>query len=229
MGDTLRWMYWLPGAILFTAPLALAQTPEAASMRSFTATLVNIAQGGKDMPSKQRLTVRGDMMNFRSGDELGGILLDFSQGKTWILIPPEKVAIESSFTRSLDFPLSLILTDASGHPCGKEPTLKCTREGEETIAGRPTVKWRLVQNNRNWNTYTATVWVDPKLGTLVRLTLEKGEGVELRDIQEGPVEDAFVQFPAGFTKVDEKNLRHEDEPAPTPKPKKKGTPPPKKP
>jgi hypothetical protein len=225
----MRWMYWLPGAVLFTAPLALAQTPEAASPRSFNATLVTLSQGGEELPSKQRLTVRGDMMHFRSGDEPMGILLDFGQGKVWILIPQEKMAIESTLTRSLGFPLSLMLTDASGNPCGKEPALTCTREGEETAAGRPAVKWRIAQTDKEKKTHTATAWVDPKLGTLVRLTLEKSEGMELRDLQEGPVEEALVQFPAGFLTLDEKNLHHRDEPEPAPKPKKKGTTPAKKP
>lgn len=219
----MRWMYWLPGAVLLTAPLALAQTPEAASPRSFTATLVTISKGGKESSIKKQLAVRGDMMHFRSGDEPMGMLFDFGQGKAWILIPQEKVAVESKLTRSLGFPLSLVLTDANGNPCGNEPTLTCTREGEETAVGRPAMKWRVVQADKEQKTHTATAWVDPKLGTLVRFSTENGEGFEVRDLQEGPVDEALVQFPAGFLKVDEKNLHH-DEPEPAPKPKKKKTP-----
>lgn len=225
----MRWMYWLPGAILFTSPLALAQTPEAASPRSFTANIVGTSKGGKESSTRQRIAVRGDMMHFRSGDEPMGILFDFGQGRVWILISPEKLAVESKLTRSLGFPLSLVLADASGNPCGKEPTLTCTREGEEPISGRPAVKWRLVQSDKDKKTHTATAWVDSKLGTLVRLTSEESGTMELRDLQEGPVEDALVQFPAGFLTVDEKNLHHDDEPEPAPKPKKKGTAPGKKP
>ncbi|MFY0522291.1 hypothetical protein ACN28I_03435 [Archangium gephyra] len=225
----MHWMYWLPGALLFTAPLALAQTPEAASPRSFTATLVSISKGGKESSVKKRLAVRGDMMHFRSGDEPMGILLDFFQGKVWMLIPQEKVAVESKLTRSLAFPLSLVLTDASGNPCGKAPALTCTREGEEPIAGRPAVKWRIAQSDKDKKTHTAMAWVDPKLGALVRYTSEQGEVMELRDLQEGPVDEALVQFPAGFIKLDEKNLHHDDAPEPTPKPKKKGSAPAKTP
>ncbi|MCY1078909.1 hypothetical protein [Archangium lansingense] len=225
----MRWMHWLPGAVLFTAPLALAQTPAAASPRSFTANLVTIFKGGKESSTRQRIAVRGDMMHFRSGDEPMGILLDFGQEKVWMLIPQEKMAIESKLTRSLNFPLSLVLTDASGNPCGKEPTLTCTREGEEPISGRPTVKWRIVHTSKDKKTRTETAWVDPKLGTVVRHATEDGGAMELRDLQEGPVEEALVQFPAGFVTVDEKNLRHEDEPKPAPKPKKKDTAPGKKP
>jgi hypothetical protein len=217
----MRWMYWLSGAVLFTAPLALAQAPEAASPRSFTATLVLISKSGKESSKKQRITVRGDMMHFRSGDEPMGILFDFAQAKAWMLIAPEKVAIESTSTRSLGFPLSLVLTDASGNPCGKEPTLTCTREGEETAVGRPAVKWRLVQTDKEQKTHTATAWVDPKLGTLLRFATEKGEGFEVRDLQEGPVEEALVQFPAGFLELDEKNLHHDEAPEPAPQPAKK--------
>lgn len=223
----MRWMYWLPGAVLLTAPVALAQTPEATSTRSFTATVASLS-GAREPRRTNQLIVRGDMMHSRKSDEPMGVLFDFGKGKVWILLPEQKVAIESKLTRSMDFGLSFVVADSSGNPCGEAPDLTCTREGEETVAGRPAVKWRIAQSGKDKKTRTATAWVDAKLRAVVRIASEKGEGFELRDLQEGPVDEALVQFPAGFLTVDEKNLHH-DEPEPTPKPKKKGTAPPKKP
>ncbi|WP_375773319.1 hypothetical protein NR798_21370 [Archangium gephyra] len=228
-----RWMYWLPGAALFTAPVALVQAPAAAPSRSFTATLYNLAHDGEKPSMQERLTVRGDVLRMQRDKDPVATLFDYGQGKWWMLLPADKVALEGDITPKPDSILGFLLTDASGNPCPKDPAYTCVREGgEETISGRPVVMWRILHPDKaqqGRKRLTHLIWVDPKLGAPVRIALEDGNILELRDIKEGPVDEALVQVPADFTRVDEKNVRHTDEPEPAPKPKKKGTVQPKKP
>jgi hypothetical protein len=230
-------MYWLPGAVLFTAPVTLAQDPAAAPSRGFTATFYNLAHDGEKPSMQERITVRGDVLLMQR--DINGSLdtvFDYGQGKWWMLLPADKIAIESHITPQPGSILAFLLADASGNPCPKDPAYTCVREGgEETISGRPVVMWRVLHTDKarqGRKELTHLLWVDPKLGAPVRIALGDGNIHELRDIKEGPVDEALVQVPADFIRVDEKNVRHTDEPeepAPKPKKKKKGTTPARKP
>jgi hypothetical protein len=209
----MRWTHGLCGVVLLTALQACtkapeaprapeaSQAPQAAAPRSFTATLVTLADGKED---SSQLVVRGDLLRVGQPNEVDADLYDLGAGKKWILRPKQKLAVERNVHRS-QVVFSMLLPDASGSPCGQNPNLQCTREGEETAEGRRLVKWRLdlSGDKKAQKDNPATGWVDPSLGAMVRFTVEKqGLSFELRDIKAGPVDDALLQVPSDFTRVE---------------------------
>lgn len=213
----MRWIHGLSGVVLLTtlqacdkAPEATqtqaaspapvtSQAPAAAAPRSFTATLVTRFEGKED---SSQLVVRGDVLRVGQPNAADADLYDLGAGKKWILRPKQKLAVERNIQRS-QVMFSMLLPDASGNPCSQKPGIQCTREGEETVDGRPLVKWRLDLSSEKQaqKDNPALAWVDPSLGAMVRFSVEKqGLSVELRDIKAGPVEDALLQVPSDFTR-----------------------------
>lgn len=213
----MRWIHGLSGVVLLTAlqacskapetpqapaetqaPVASQQAPAATAPRSFTATLVTRVDGKED---SSQLVVRGDVLRVGQPNAGDADLYDLGAGKKWILRPKQKLAVERDVQRS-QVMLAMLLPDASGSPCADNPRLLCTREGEETVDGRPLVKWRLdLANEQARKDNPAIAWVDPSLGAMVRFAAEKQKlTFELRDIKAGPVEDALLQVPSDFTR-----------------------------
>ncbi|MFL5351943.1 hypothetical protein [Archangium sp.] len=216
----MRWIHGLSGVVLFTAlqactqapeapqapataqaPVASQQAPAAAAPRSFTATLVTRVDGKED---SSQLLVRGDVLRVGQPNAGDADLYDLGAGKKWILRPKQKLAVERNVQRS-QVMLAMLLPDVSGNPCSQHPHILCTREGEETVDGRPLVKWRLdlASEKQAQKDNPALAWVDPSLGAMVRFAAEKQKlGFELRDLKAGPVDEALLQVPSDFTRVE---------------------------
>lgn len=215
----MRWIHGLSGLVLLTslqacskapeaphaapvetqAAVASPQAPAAAAPRSFTATLVSRGRGKEE---SSQLIVRGDVLRVGQPGSGDADLYDLGAGKKWILRPKQKLAVEHDVQRS-QVMFSMLLPDASGSPCSQNPRILCTRQGEETVDGRPLVKWRLdlADEQQGQKDGAAMAWVDPSLGAMVRFAVEKqGLSVELRDIKAGPVDDALLQVPSDFTR-----------------------------
>ena len=80
----------------------------------------------------------------------------------------------------------------------KDAEWTCRRVGNDTVNGRATVKYEGV-SAKGEHRY---VWIDPKLRYLVKAESDKGNSMELRNIQEGPQPASLFEIPAGYQKLD---------------------------
>jgi len=74
----------------------------------------------------------------------------------------------------------------------------CTKIGSDTVNGRTTVKYEGVSNKGEKNHF----WVDTKLHCVIKTDGGTGDGIELRNIQEGSQPADLFEVPVGYTKLD---------------------------
>jgi hypothetical protein len=74
----------------------------------------------------------------------------------------------------------------------------CTKIGSDVVDGRSTVKYEGVSNKGEKNHF----WVDTKLHCVIKTDGGTGNGIELRNIQEGSQPASLFEVPAGYTKLD---------------------------
>jgi hypothetical protein len=74
----------------------------------------------------------------------------------------------------------------------------CTRVGDDTVNGRSTVKYEGADKEGKKSHY----WVDRKLRCVIKTDQGNGDGIELRNIQEGSQPGSLFEIPAGYMKVD---------------------------
>lgn len=106
-------------------------------------------------------------------------ITDEKRGVEWVLFPDQQKYME----RPLGGPSSSAqppsLAAPSEDPCAGMPGLTCRKLGEETIAGRPAVKWEMVATFQG-QTMKSTQWIDKERGVPLRQEMPGGQSTELK-------------------------------------------------
>lgn len=84
------------------------------------------------------------------------------------------------------------LTDIFDLPCAGFP--RSRREGEETVALRPAVKWTC----RGEEGEETLEWFDLKLNVRIRQETAAGKVTEMKDLREGPQPEHLFEIPAHY-------------------------------
>lgn len=88
-------------------------------------------------------------------------IADQTRGVEWILFPEQKSYMERSLGGPGGQPAPAEPT--AEDPCAGMPGVTCRKLGEETVAGRPTVKWEMVASFQG-QVMTSTQWLHKERG-----------------------------------------------------------------
>jgi hypothetical protein len=190
--------------------LALAAGPAAA--QQFSADLV---MTGTNRTTTQKLYVADGKIRIEVPEGATVMIADTAANTGYMLMTKQKVYIDAGATRGMT--QMFMLADADD-PCPQWKKMSeemaqrskeaqdhalasCTRAGTETVDGRSTVKYDTVSTKGE----KSSAWIDPKLKFLVKAQGQRG-GIELKNIQEGPQAANLFTLPAGYKKMDMRQM-----------------------
>ena len=174
-----------------------------AAAQQFSADLV--ATGHEDTPGKIYVS-NGKVRMERSVGGPGTMLVDSGANTAFVLMPQQKMYLDVSSRGGLT---QVFRPVDPNNPCPQwkeiakqahkdEADWSCKRIGGETVNGRSAVKYQASSSQGQ----TAYVWVDTGLKFIVKTEDAKGQGTELRHIEEGPQPASLFEIPAGYQKMD---------------------------
>lgn len=193
----------------------------ALSGEPFSAELVDPAH--PDKPSTHVYFGNGKV-RIESGDtsSLGALVLDPAKGTTLVIDDKKKAYVDAGMFTQLVMvgaaPVLRVLRPAgSGDPCSQwntmispfaafskqdkskpAPHFTCKSMGSESVNGRPAQKWAVSSNDPN--DQGGIVWIDDRLHIMSR-SQEGNNGMEMRNIKEGPQPETLFEAPAGYRKI----------------------------
>lgn len=137
----------------------------------------------------------------------GAAIVDFVNQKTTILVPQQKMYMESMPQMKMQEKNVWFRPDDPNNACPQYISLvkkhnpnenvTCRKVGTDTLNGRSTIKYAGTSNNGS-----GFVWIDPQLRFVVKWLNDKGDGTELRNIQEGSQDASLFVVPPDFHKFD---------------------------
>jgi hypothetical protein len=81
---------------------------------------------------------------------------------------------------------------------GEGVVIELTDQGDETIGGRRTTKWKVMTHYPDGREEVIFQWLDHELGIAIRQEIPGSGSQELRDIQVGTVPDRLFKTPEGY-------------------------------
>jgi hypothetical protein len=185
-------------AVIFSATFVGAQT-------EFSAEVVSSQKQGTQTQSKIYFSKDKIRFDSRDPDSKGAaFIMNLASQTVTILMPQQHMYMEMPAQAQEQRQMfSFFKTSDVENACGDWLKLAsnkggtCHKVGSETINGRNTVEYE----GTNAKSEVSHVWLDPKLRFPVKWQ-GKGDGGELRNIQEGSQPASLFEIPAGFTKMD---------------------------
>jgi hypothetical protein len=164
-------------ATLGLAAVMSAQTAHADD--EFSAEMVQRGADGKATTAKMYVgdkRMRTEMTH--QGQQVVRIV-DEARGVEWILFPDQKSYMERRLTQPGGQPMAAEPT--AEDPCAGMPGMTCRKLGEETVAGRPVLKWEMVASFQG-KTVTSTQWIDKDRGPAFVLRQETSNGQKMERV-----------------------------------------------
>ncbi len=174
--------------LLRLAALALTLSAPAAGQGQvpFSATLITTSK--HNPPETMTMKVYSSGRKFRMESDKTTVVTDLTRGKSYNLVPAQKLAIEIPFPA--DFRQSW---SAPGSPCAARKGSTCKDLGAEKVGGRQAHKWQITPEKGT----ATTLWLDAR--TRFPLKSESADSSsELRDLKEGPQPEALFAVPKDF-------------------------------
>jgi hypothetical protein len=161
-------------AALGAATAIPAQT--ALADQEFSAEMVQRGADGKATTAKMYVgdkRMRTEMTH--QGQQVVRVV-DETRGVEWILFPDQKSYMERRLDQTGSKPMATEPT--AEDPCAGMPGLTCRKLGEETVAGRPVLKWEMVASVQG-QPVTSTQWIDKERGPAFVLRQETSTGQKM--------------------------------------------------
>jgi hypothetical protein len=129
------------------------------------------------------------------------VILNLTQNKGFMIIPDNKSYVPlPAGPASAAMPFFEPANPENACPAWEKATDKpgtCTKIGDDTLAGRPSVKYKGTSGNGD----TGFLWIDRRLNFVVKWQGQRSSA-ELRNIQEGPQSPTMFEIPTDYEKVD---------------------------
>lgn len=187
----------------------------------FSADIVDLRDPAKP---PTRIFLGDGMVRMQSGEpnSTGALVFDPSHGTMLLIDDQHRKYIDAGMFASVVAkgfaPLLRFLRPAgAGDPCsewnatvsqygsfmqhdrsGPPPHFTCRSLGEDKVNGRPATKWAVVTDGEQSD--TGTVWIDEKLHIVSR-SVDRDDGMEMRNVHEGPQSAALFAAPPGYQKL----------------------------
>jgi hypothetical protein len=172
----IRWSLTLTGVTL--GVLASAAVYAELAGKQFSAEMVQ--RGPSGQISSGKMYVGGDRMRTEmehQGQQLVRIT-DDARGVEWVLFPNQQKYMERNLAAAPTGAGGPRPAEAAVDPCGGMPGLTCRKLGEETIAGRPAVKWEIVASHQG-QPMKSIQWIDKVRGVPLRQEMPGGQTTAL--------------------------------------------------
>jgi hypothetical protein len=117
---------------------------------------------------------------------------DQQRGMEWILFPDQQNYLEQGGPPGGGAPVTAPAPSAETNPCGDTPGLTCRRVGEESVGGRPAVKWEMVMTHEG-QTVQGAQWIDVERGLPLKHEMPNGETMELNLVGKETMEGRQVE------------------------------------
>jgi hypothetical protein len=141
-------------------------------------------------------------------DGIGSLLIDFDHQFLFLLIPQSKMYLQIAGSNGTPFYRGawMFRPSSADDPCGgwvseanqRGITLRCQRAGQDTVNGRPTLRWDATTPDGGHG----SLWYDQNLKFIVKVlrTSKSGiqSGYELQNIKEGTQPQTLFEFPTGY-------------------------------
>jgi hypothetical protein len=139
---------------------------------------------------------------------IGSLLIDFDHQFLFLLFPQSKMYMQIAGSNGTPFYRGawMFRPSSQDNPCGgwvseanqRGITLRCQRAGQDTVNGRPTLKWDATTPDG----VHGSLWYDQNLNFIVKvLRTSKGgvqSGYELQNIMEGTQPQTLFELPKGY-------------------------------
>lgn len=168
----IRWSLTWTGITL--GMLASAAVQAELAGKEFSAEMVQ--RGPSGQISSGKMYVGDDRMRTEmehQGQQLVRIT-DEARGMEWVLFPEQKKYMERSLPGAPAGAGGPRPSMAAVDPCGGMPGLACRKLGEESIVGRPAVKWEIVASHQG-QTIKSIQWIDKERGVPLRQEMPGGQ------------------------------------------------------
>ncbi|HYL96464.1 MAG TPA: hypothetical protein VET69_11735 [Terriglobales bacterium] len=187
--------------------------------QEFSADLVQTGRSNSNGPTK--IFVGKDKMRIEGSErgQLGGgaMIIDFANQKTLMLMPAQKMYIESMPNMGPNKKDIWFRADDPNNACpqfeamakkSNDGPVSCRKIGPDTVNGRAAIKYEGSSKNG-----TGYAWIDPKLRFLLKWeNIGKGNMVELRNIQEGTQDPRLFEVPSDYHKFDMQQMQQRRRP-----------------
>ncbi|HLK31824.1 MAG TPA: hypothetical protein VKT29_01960 [Terriglobales bacterium] len=137
---------------------------------------------------------------------MGAGIMDFANQKMIILLPQQKMYMES-MPQMMQERRMWFRPDDANNACpeyeamvkkfGHNENVTCQKVGPDVVNGRPAIKYSGTSNNGH-----GYVWVDQKLRFVTKWQDDKGSSGELQNIKEGPQAASLFEVPSDYHKFD---------------------------
>lgn len=201
--------------LMLLAAGVFATAAERAAAQDFSAHLVDLDASGQPRAygNGGELHVSGDRVRFDREQASGTrFLVDVGKETAYVIAPAQRLYMDAKQSS----PVTQIFVPVDPEaPCIRWQAMavvagaleegqvwQCERVGEETLAGRATIKYALISSKGA----AGVGWIDPALKFMVRFQAADGSVMELRNIALEPQQDALFTVPAEFRKYDVSQL-----------------------
>ncbi len=164
-------------AAVLGAALAVSAQAEIAGVE-FSADMVSRGPDGQVTTGK--MYVGDTRMRIEMSQQGKEVVRITDQGRNmeWMLFPAEKGYMERSIPEGAQSQSPMSTPAADANPCAGVPGLTCRKAGQESVAGRPAVKWEMTIT-RDGQALTGAQWIDVERGLPLKYQMPNGQAMEL--------------------------------------------------
>lgn len=188
--------------------------------QEFSADFVNTSKDHRSNSGPSRIYVGKDKMRIETQDRgqmgPGAAIMDFPNAKTIILLPQQKMYMES-MPHMMQEHRMWFRPDNADNACPQyESMIKkanpndnvtCRKIGPDVVNGRPAIKY--AGTSKNGSGY---VWVDRQLRFVTKWQDDKGNSGELQNIKVGAQDASLFQIPSDYHKFDMRMMQQGRQP-----------------
>jgi hypothetical protein len=179
----------------------------------FSADLVYANPSGEVTASSGKLNVADRKIRIETPDlAIGFFIVRIDAAAAYFIKPSQRVFMDAKQASELT---QLLVPVDPDNPCRQWQAMaqiagvtdqgtawRCERIGDESIAGRRTIKYRGMSPRKE----PYLIWIDPRIDFVVRLKADGGSAIEVANIQEGPQPAQLFEIPADYLKFDPQKL-----------------------
>jgi len=203
----------LAAAVVAFAVLSASSARCGDQPHEFSADLVYDDAGGRTAARSGKLNVADHKIRIEPPDfGIGFFIVRSDAAAAYFVKPAQRVFMDAKQSSELT---QLLVPVDPDNPCRQWRAMAqiagvtdqgtawhCERIGDESIAGRRTLKYRGISPRKD----RYLIWIDPRIDFVARIEADDCSTVEVANIQEGPQPAQLFEIPAGYLKFDPQKL-----------------------
>ncbi len=144
---------WLYGFLLLTGASVMAEPP----VMEFSAQAIQQVPNQPPRLARMHVTREGVRMEYEQNGQLMVEIFNLAQRRAWLLMPEQRLYMEHIMPDNIPSNFMSGMRDAN--PCSGLSQVQCQRLGEETVDGRPVMKWEM-NGQQDGRMQRSLHWID---------------------------------------------------------------------